>query len=109
VNFIAAEFRVRPQHAERWPEITAEFTAATRAEAGCLWFDWSRSVDHPNEPVLIEAFVTGTPAPRTSSPITSARRGRRCLHTWSKPRAVNMMLDQDDWSELGEMTVDQPG
>ena len=28
--FIAAKFRVRPEDADRWPEISAEFTAATR-------------------------------------------------------------------------------
>ena len=41
VIFITAKFRVRAEHADRWPEITREFTEATRAEAGCLWFDWS--------------------------------------------------------------------
>lgn len=41
--FIAAKFNVLPEHADAWPEITREFTEATRGEAGCLWFDWSRS------------------------------------------------------------------
>ena len=38
--FITAKFQVRPEDAERWPEIAAEFTKATRGEPGCLWFDW---------------------------------------------------------------------
>src|SRR5699024_12677233 len=33
-----------------------EFTQAVRAEPGCLWFDWSRSVADPNEYVLVEAY-----------------------------------------------------
>lgn len=33
--FITAKFRVRPEHADRWPEITADFTEATRREPGC--------------------------------------------------------------------------
>jgi quinol monooxygenase YgiN len=45
--FITAKFRVLPEHADRWPQIAAAFTGATRAEPGCLWFDWSRSVDDP--------------------------------------------------------------
>ena len=57
--FITAKFRVLPEHADRWPEITAEFTRATRAEPGCLWFDWSRSLDDPTEYVLVEAFRDG--------------------------------------------------
>jgi quinol monooxygenase YgiN len=39
--FITAKFRVLPEDADRWPEIDAAFTAATRAEPGRLWFDWS--------------------------------------------------------------------
>ena len=47
--FITAKFKVKPEDADRWPQITAEFTRAVRAEPGCLWFDWSRSLDDPNE------------------------------------------------------------
>ncbi|HEY2575097.1 MAG TPA: putative quinol monooxygenase, partial [Streptosporangiaceae bacterium] len=54
--FITAKFKVKPEHADNWPKITAEFTQACRDEPGCLWFDWSRSVDDPEEYVLVEAF-----------------------------------------------------
>ena len=54
--FIAAKFKVLPEHADAWPEITRSFTEATRAEPGNLWFDWSRSLDDPHEYVLVEAF-----------------------------------------------------
>ena len=43
--FITAKFSVRPEDADAWPEITRSFTEATRSEPGCLWFDWSRSLD----------------------------------------------------------------
>src|SRR5262245_54380336 len=59
VIFITAKFRVRPEQADRWPEITRDFTDATRAEEGNLWFDWSRSLDDPTEYVLVEAFRDG--------------------------------------------------
>ena len=54
--FITAKFPVRPEHADAWPEISRAFTEATRAEEGCLWFEWSRSLDDSNEYVLVEAF-----------------------------------------------------
>src|SRR6266487_1101773 len=57
--FITAKFRILPEDADRWPEIAGEFTRATRAEPGCLWFDWSRSLDDPTEYVLVEAFRDG--------------------------------------------------
>ena len=57
--FITAKFRVRPEHADRWADLTRGFTEATRAEPGNLWFDWSRSLDDPTEYVLVEAFRDG--------------------------------------------------
>ena len=47
--FITAKFPVLREHAESWPELARSFTEATRAEEGCLWFDWSRSLDDPHE------------------------------------------------------------
>jgi quinol monooxygenase YgiN len=57
--FITAKFQILPEHADAWPEISAEFTEATRSEPGCLWFDWSRSLADPAEYVLVEAFRDG--------------------------------------------------
>lgn len=53
---ITARFTVEPGSADDWPTIAAPFTDSTRAEPGCLWFAWSRSLDDPHEYVLIEAF-----------------------------------------------------
>jgi quinol monooxygenase YgiN len=104
--FIAAKFQVRPEDAERWVELTAEFTAATRAEAGCLWFEWSRSVEDPHCYVLVEAFRDGDAgAAHVQSDHFKAARQSLPAHLVETPRVVNMMLDQDDWSELGEMAV----
>jgi quinol monooxygenase YgiN len=106
VIFIAAKFRVRPEHAHRWPEITADFTRATRAEPGCLWFDWSRSVDEPTEYVLLEAFRDQEAG---IAHVQSAhfRAAQQTLppHLVETPRIVNATIQQDDWSLLGEMAV----
>lgn len=104
--FITAKFRVRPEHSDQWPQISAAFTNATRAEPGCLWFDWSRSVDDPNEYVLVEAFRDGDAG---GAHVQSAhfREAQRTLpsHLAATPRIVNMTIPQDDWSLLGEMAV----
>ncbi len=55
--FITAKFRVLPEHADDWPTISNALTQATRAEPGCLWFDWSRSLDDSDEYILVEAFI----------------------------------------------------
>ena len=104
--FIAAKFRVLAEHADRWPQIAAEFTTATRNEPGCLWFDWSRSVDDPTEYVLIEAFADGDAgAAHVHSDHFSNAQKSLPPHLAETPRIVNMTLPQDDWSRLGEMAV----
>ncbi|MGW6215373.1 putative quinol monooxygenase [Streptomyces sp. NPDC055109] len=105
--FITARFSVRPEYADRWPEITADFTAATRAEPGCLSFDWSRSVEDPTEYVLVEAFRDDDAgAAHVQSAHFKAAQQTLPPHLSTTPRIVNMKLPQDDWSLLGEMAVE---
>ena len=56
VIFIVVKFKVKPDWSDRWLGLVQDFTQATRQEPGNLWFDWSRSVEDPNEFVLVEAF-----------------------------------------------------
>ena len=108
--FITAKFQVLPEHADAWPEISAEFTEATRAEPGCLWFDWSRSLDDPTEYVLVEAFRDGDAgAAHVQSEHFKTAQQSLPPHLAQTPRIVNMTIPQDDWSELGEMRVDRAG
>ncbi|MDO3685605.1 putative quinol monooxygenase [Micromonospora sp. C28ISP2-4] len=104
--FITAKFRVRPSDADRWPQIAADFTAATRAEPGCLWFDWSRSLDDPTEYVLVEAFRDDE-AGAAHVQSEHFRTAQRTLppHLAETPRIVNVTVPQQDWSRLGEMAV----
>ncbi len=108
--FITAKFRILPQDADQWPQISAEFTEATCAEPGCLWFDWSRSVADPTEYVLVEAFrddAAGA-AHVQSEHFRNAQRSLP-LHLAQTPRIVNVSIPQDDWSLLGEMAVPARG
>src|SRR4051794_23475989 len=104
--FITAKFEVRPADADRWPEITRLFTEATRAEAGCLWFTWSRSIDNSNEYVLVEAFRDGD-AGAAHVQSSHFKTAQRVLppHLAATPRVLHMEIPQDDWSEFGELVV----
>ena len=106
VIFITAKFRVRPEHADDWAELTRPFTEATRSEPGCLWFDWSRSLDDPTEYVLVEAFRDGD-AGTTHVGSEHFRTATAELPSYlvETPRIVSQTVDQEDWSELGEMQV----
>jgi len=105
--FITAKFRVKPEDADRWPEISRAFTEATRAEPGNLWFDWSRSLDDPTEYVLVEAFADDDAgaAHVQSEHFRSAQR-ELPAHLVETPRIVNFSVPGTDWSELGELAVD---
>jgi quinol monooxygenase YgiN len=104
--FITARFRIRPEDADRWPEISRPFTEATRAEAGCLWFDWSRSIDDPTEYVLVEAFADDEAgASHVQSDHFKAAQKELPPHLAETPRIVNASVPGTDWSELGELAV----
>ncbi|WP_410605625.1 putative quinol monooxygenase [Amycolatopsis sp. lyj-90] len=105
--FITAKFRVRPEHADRWPEIARDFTEATRAEPGCLWYDWSRSLEDPNEYVLVEAFRDDD-AGAAHVGSEHFRTAQRELPPYlaETPQIINAKVDQDGWSELGELAVE---
>ena len=106
VIFITAKFEIRPEDADRWPEIVRAFTTATRAEPGCLWFDWSRNIENPNEYVLVEAFGDGDAgAAHVHSEHFKTAQRELPAHLVATPRIVNMTIPQNDWSELGEMAV----
>ena len=102
--FITAKFPVKPEHADAWPSLSREFTEATRAEEGCLWFEWSRSLDDPAEYVLVEAFRDGEAG---GAHVNSAhfKQAQRDLppHLAETPKIVSQSVEQDGWSELGEM------
>ena len=104
--FITAKFRVLPEHAADWATISADFTQATRAEPGNLWFEWSRSLEDPTEYVLVEAFRdndAGTAHVKSDHFRIATKALPRYLA--ATPLVVSQTVDQDDWSELGEMKV----
>jgi quinol monooxygenase YgiN len=108
--FITAKFRVRPEDADSWPEISRSFTEATRAEPGCLWFDWSRSLEDSSEYVLVEAFRDDAAASaHVSSDHFRAAQKELPPHLAETPRIVNVTIPQDGWSELGELAVGRAG
>lgn len=106
--FITAKFRIQPEHADKWPDISRAFTEATRAEDGCLWFDWSRSLDDPHEYVLVEAFRDDDAgAAHVQSEHFKTATRELPAYLVETPRIVNAQVPGTDWSELGEFAVDK--
>ena len=103
---ITAKFAVLPEHAEQWPDLSRAFTEATRGEEGCLWFEWSRSLDDPTEYVLVEAFLDDEAgAAHVGSEHFRAATQQLPAYLAATPRIVNATVEGTGWSELGEMAV----
>ncbi|MDI9979948.1 putative quinol monooxygenase [Rhodococcus sp. IEGM 1307] len=103
---ITAKFLVKPEDADFWPVIAADFTAATQAEPGCLWYQWSRSLDNPNEYVLIEAFRDDDAgAAHVQSAHFKAAQEKLPPHLVATPLIINTTVSGETWSELGEFAV----
>ncbi|MCF8588888.1 putative quinol monooxygenase [Gordonia liuliyuniae] len=104
--FIVVKFQVKPASAERFPEEVAEFTAATRAEPGNLWFEWSRSIEDPNEYVLVEAFTDDGAGPHVSSDHFAKGLESMRPHLVSTPKILSRQVDGDGWDAMGELQID---
>lgn len=103
--FIVVKFDVKPEHADNWPQLVDEFTQATRAEAGNKWFDWSRSVDNPNEYVLVEAFNNDAAEAHVKSDHFTKMTEEFPQYLSSTPRIISRQIDGDGWDEMGELKV----
>lgn len=104
--FIVVRFQVDEPHREQWPALTKAFTEATRSEPGNLWFDWSRSLDDPNEYVLVEAFRD---AEAGAAHVNSDhfREGLEAMRPLLKstPRILHTEMAGEDWSLMGELEI----
>ncbi|QCP05396.1 hypothetical protein FDF13_08965 [Brevibacterium sp. CS2] len=105
--FIVVKFRVKPEAAEAWPEIVRDFTEATRAEPGNLWFDWSRSLEDPHEYVLVEAFADDdAAAAHVGSAHFATMREEFPQRLQSTPRIISRKIEGEGWDAMGELQVD---
>ncbi|MDF2496738.1 putative quinol monooxygenase [Arthrobacter koreensis] len=103
--FIVVKFKVKPDWTERWPQLTADFTAATRGEEGNLWFDWSRSLEDPNEFVLVEAFKDDAAAAHVNSDHFQQAMKDMLPALVETPQIINTLIDGEEWSRMGELEV----
>ena len=53
---IVVKFPVRPERADEWSALAADYARAVNAEEGSLFFEWSRSLEEPDTFVCVEGF-----------------------------------------------------
>ncbi|WP_243636865.1 putative quinol monooxygenase [Rhodococcus sp. Eu-32] len=103
---MVVKFETKPEWTEKWPDHVAEFTAATRAEEGNMWFEWSRSLENPAVYVLVEAFRDGD----AGGAHVNSDHFKKAMEELpqalvSTPKIISQSLDATGWNEMGEMTV----
>ncbi|MGW5638650.1 putative quinol monooxygenase [Streptomyces sp. NPDC003832] len=103
--FIAVRFTVRPERADAWLTLVGPFTEATRAEPGNLFFDWSRSVDDPNQFTLLEAFSDDAAgAAHVESDHFKAGLAAMAGAVAETPQIINVNVpDQHGWGTMAEL------
>ncbi|GAB3703093.1 putative quinol monooxygenase [Mariniluteicoccus flavus] len=103
---ITVKWDVKPEYADDFLELTREFTEACRAEPGCLWFEWSRSCENPNEYVLIEAYRDARAgAEHVQSGHFAEAMRTQGQYAASRPKVISVEAPGDGWSELGEIEM----
>jgi quinol monooxygenase YgiN len=104
--FIVVKFTVRAEYRGEWLDRVGDFTQSTRQEPGNLWFEWSRSVENPDQFVLLEAFRDAEAgAEHVSSEHFKAAIREQPPMLAKIPEIVNVEVPGTDWSKLAEMSV----
>ena len=104
---IVVKFKTKPEWSDRWLDLVDEFSEATRAEPGNLWFEWSRSVEDPSEFVLVEAFHEDGAGPHVNSDHFKRALQELPQALAETPRIINTTIEgATDWSRMGELTID---
>jgi len=103
--FIVVKFPVRPEKAEEWAALAADYARAVNSEEGNLFYDWHRSVDDPNEWVCTEGFRDqDAAAAHVNSPAFKNFVEVAPDLVAANPKIINTTIDQDDWGPMGEIS-----
>ncbi|WP_328906678.1 antibiotic biosynthesis monooxygenase [Streptomyces sp. NBC_00234] len=103
--FIAVKFTVRSAERDNWLPAVDDFTLATRKEPGNVFFEWSYSVENPDQFVLLEAFASQEAG---EAHVKSAHFAA-AMETMSElvsevPEIINVEVPGEGWGRMAEVT-----
>jgi quinol monooxygenase YgiN len=102
--FIVVKWTIRPERADEWLELVADFTAGTRAEPGNIFFEWNRSVDDPAVFTLVEAFQDGAAEAHVTSEHFRTAMGWMPDVVATTPSIVSTTIEgMTGWGEMAEV------
>ncbi|MEU2511895.1 putative quinol monooxygenase [Streptomyces syringium] len=103
--FIVVKFTVRPERSDEWLTLVDDFTQATRREPGNVFYEWSKSVDDPNQFVLVEAFKDS----RAGEEHVNSEHFKTAM-AWmpdviaKTPDIINVEVPGTGWGPMAELT-----
>ncbi|MFE0046359.1 putative quinol monooxygenase [Streptomyces albireticuli] len=103
--FIVVKMTVRPEHTKEWLTLVGDFTRATREEPGNLFFEWSTSVDNPNQFVLVEGFASR----EAGDAHVNSVHFKKAMDTMAgaiatTPQIISTEAPGSGWSAMAELT-----
>lgn len=103
--FIAVKFSIRPECSAQWSDLVEHFTRATREEPGNIFFEWSRSVDDPDQYVLLEAFAS----PEAGQAHVGAAHFKTAMEGMAEvisktPDIIHADIPNTGWSAMAELS-----
>jgi quinol monooxygenase YgiN len=105
VIFIVVKWTIRPERADEWLSLVDDFTRATRAEPGNIFFEWNRSVDDPNRFVLVEAFQDDAAAAHVNSAHFKTAMGWMPDVVADTPDIISVQgVEGSGWGKMAEVT-----
>ncbi len=104
---IVVKQKVKAEHADAWPSLMAELTAATRAEEGNISFDWFRSPEDPQEWLLVEVFRDGA-AGEAHVQTEHFQKATTVLPTLlaATPQIIHIQDEGDGWARMAEVQIE---
>lgn len=103
---IVVKFRTKPEYTEQWPQLVDEFTQATLAEPGNIFFEWSMSLETDDEWVLVEAFQDDAAEAHVTSDHFAAGLEAMRPALAETPRIISRQVEGTGWDEMGELKID---
>ncbi|MEU0831344.1 putative quinol monooxygenase [Streptomyces sp. NPDC005969] len=102
--FIAVKFTVHSEERDNWLPAVEPFTLATRQEPGNVFFEWSYSVENPDQFVLLEAFASPEAGEaHVKSEHFAAAMDRMADLVAVTPEIINVEFPGDGWSRMTEL------
>ncbi|MGO1183709.1 MAG: putative quinol monooxygenase [Micrococcaceae bacterium] len=102
---ITVKFTVKPDFADGFLDRVADFTEATRAEAGNLWFEWFQSVEDAHVFLLHEAFEDDAAEAHVSSDHFQAGVEAMRPALTRTPQIISRTVEGTGWDRMGELDL----